>query len=155
MANPRGDPGYGREHQEAILEGGEYPPRYDLIEGVKEMVRRGYADPERLGIAGASYGGLVTTFAVTQTDIFKAASANDPVVDTGISSAVAYRGNLLSNYWLHAGFVDGHLLDVPFPTSDPRKVKTPILLRSEEHTSELQSLMRISYPVFCLKKKKQ
>src|SRR3546814_1996861 len=30
----------------------------------------------------------------------------------------------------------------------------PILLRSEEHTSELQSLMRISYAVFCLKKKK-
>src|SRR3546814_2621212 len=28
-------------------------------------------------------------------------------------------------------------------------------LRSEEHTSELQSLMRISYAVFCLKKKKQ
>src|SRR3546814_1121702 len=74
MANPRGDPGYGREHQEAILEGWEYPPRYDLIEGVKEMVRRGYADPERLGIAGASYGGWVTTFAVTQTDIFKARS---------------------------------------------------------------------------------
>src|SRR3546814_3158021 len=30
-----------------------------------------------------------------------------------------------------------------------------ILARSEEHTSELQSLMRISYAVFCLKKKKQ
>src|SRR3546814_2336101 len=29
------------------------------------------------------------------------------------------------------------------------------LLRSEEHTSELQSLMRISYAVFCLNKKKQ
>src|SRR3546814_4918557 len=29
-----------------------------------------------------------------------------------------------------------------------------VLLRSEEHTSELQSLMRISYAVFCLKKKK-
>src|SRR3546814_9376167 len=29
------------------------------------------------------------------------------------------------------------------------------LKRSEEHTSELQSLMRISYAVFCLKKKKQ
>src|SRR3546814_7297449 len=28
------------------------------------------------------------------------------------------------------------------------------MLRSEEHTSELQSLMRISYAVFCLKKKK-
>src|SRR3546814_4232289 len=30
---------------------------------------------------------------------------------------------------------------------------TPICTRSEEHTSELQSLMRISYAVFCLKKK--
>src|SRR3546814_5432993 len=29
----------------------------------------------------------------------------------------------------------------------------PVLRRSEEHTSELQSLMRISYAVFCLKKK--
>src|SRR3546814_4519379 len=37
---------------------------------------------------------------------------------------------------------DGSLLEQPF--SD----------RSEEHTSELQSLMRISYAVFCLKKKK-
>src|SRR3546814_8473346 len=31
----------------------------------------------------------------------------------------------------------------------------PLRIRSEEHTSELQSLMRISYAVFCLKKKKQ
>src|SRR3546814_5509313 len=33
------------------------------------------------------------------------------------------------------------------------KVPVKIILRSEEHTSELQSLMRISYAVFCLKKK--
>src|SRR3546814_7058184 len=32
---------------------------------------------------------------------------------------------------------------------------TVVGLRSEEHTSELQSLMRISYAVFCLKKKKK
>src|SRR3546814_3008588 len=37
---------------------------------------------------------------------------------------------------------------VRFETKDGKKV------RSEEHTSELQSLMRISYAVFCLKKKK-
>src|SRR3546814_10630808 len=30
-----------------------------------------------------------------------------------------------------------------------------VIIRSEEHTSELQSLMRISYAVFCLKKKKK
>src|SRR3546814_9640304 len=33
--------------------------------------------------------------------------------------------------------------------------KPPVTNRSEEHTSELQSLMRISYAVFCFKKKKQ
>src|SRR3546814_1157037 len=33
-------------------------------------------------------------------------------------------------------------------------VVDPLVMRSEEHTSELQSLMRISYAVFCLKKKK-
>src|SRR3546814_7404724 len=39
---------------------------------------------------------------------------------------------------------------------DPSDVPAPRrqLGRSEEHTSELQSLMRISYAVFCLKKKK-
>src|SRR3546814_4934446 len=36
--------------------------------------------------------------------------------------------------------------------TNPRGARTA---RSEEHTSELQSLMRISYAVFCLKKKKQ
>src|SRR3546814_5729090 len=36
----------------------------------------------------------------------------------------------------------------------PRFPSCPCRLRSEEHTSELQSLMRISYAVFCLKKKK-
>src|SRR3546814_4803838 len=35
-----------------------------------------------------------------------------------------------------------------------RRVRRPQAARSEEHTSELQSLMRISYAVFCLKKKK-
>src|SRR3546814_7932232 len=33
--------------------------------------------------------------------------------------------------------------------------RVPVLERSEEHTSELQSLMRISYAVFCLKKKNE
>src|SRR3546814_4193028 len=42
--------------------------------------------------------------------------------------------------------------DVVALGSHPRKTRA--LHRSEEHTSELQSLMRISYAVFCLKKKK-
>src|SRR3546814_7165554 len=37
----------------------------------------------------------------------------------------------------------------------PNGFEADILMRSEEHTSELQSLMRNSYAVFCLKKKKK
>src|SRR3546814_2657823 len=47
--------------------------------------------------------------------------------------------------------------DNQYEASDIPKLTAPILAgeaRSEEHTSELQSLMRISYAVFCLKKKK-
>src|SRR3546814_7374137 len=44
----------------------------------------------------------------------------------------------------------------PQSGEDPKKrARRPVTKeRSEEHTSELQSLMRISYAVFCLKKKK-
>src|SRR3546814_1004659 len=38
---------------------------------------------------------------------------------------------------------------------DAPRLHFAALVRSEEHTSELQSLMRISYAVFCLKKKKK
>src|SRR3546814_1023040 len=40
------------------------------------------------------------------------------------------------------------------PTYSRYETPFGLRLRSEEHTSELQSLMRISYAVFCLKKKK-
>src|SRR3546814_10852433 len=42
----------------------------------------------------------------------------------------------------------------PLPNGDVANSASPRDGRSEEHTSELQSLMRISYAVFCLKKKK-
>src|SRR3546814_3623733 len=44
-----------------------------------------------------------------------------------------------------------------FGSATPSSIarSTMLIRRSEEHTSELQSLMRISYAVFCLKKKRQ
>src|SRR3546814_8651581 len=51
---------------------------------------------------------------------------------------------------------DGPLGDGPLadgPLADGPLADGPLADRSEEHTSELQSLMRISYAVFCLKKK--
>src|SRR3546814_5382607 len=41
------------------------------------------------------------------------------------------------------------------PAPRPQTEFHALIRRSEEHTSELQSLMRISYAVFCLKKKKK
>src|SRR3546814_4726172 len=52
-------------------------------------------------------------------------------------------------YYAARGRADfGAPLPLPGPTGERNEI------RSEEHTSELQSLMRISYAVFCLKKKK-
>src|SRR3546814_6735484 len=52
---------------------------------------------------------------------------------------------------------DGNLSKSLFGDDPPaaRGEARPLAPRSEEHTSELQSLMRISYAVFCLKKKKK
>src|SRR3546814_2932815 len=48
-----------------------------------------------------------------------------------------------------------HRRNLPFHRRDGFRARSaPASDRSEEHTSELQSLMRISYAVFCLKKKK-
>src|SRR3546814_7900124 len=52
--------------------------------------------------------------------------------------------------------VDARIHAAPMPAPGPaewRSVTDKSAIRSEEHTSELQSLMRISYAVFCLKKK--
>src|SRR3546814_5540510 len=49
-------------------------------------------------------------------------------------------------------FDDGRQVFIEFPGDIASGVMPPLFVRSEEHTSELQSLMRISYAVFCLKK---
>ena len=58
--------------------GGDYQ---DLLAGVGLLVARGVADPERLGIMGWSYGGFMTSWAITRTNRFKAACIGAPVTD--------------------------------------------------------------------------
>src|SRR3546814_1752796 len=61
-----------------------------------------------------------------------------------------HRGDDVDALALHFGFV-GRTRDVD--ADGHRDFGVQLALRSEEHTSELQSLMRISYAVFCLKNK--
>src|SRR3546814_2567214 len=61
----------------------------------------------------------------------------------------------LATIMLHALQVAGENVDLDIDRPAGReRAQRRHRLRSEEHTSELQSLMRISYAVFCLKKKK-
>jgi dipeptidyl aminopeptidase/acylaminoacyl peptidase len=59
----------------------------DILAGVDAMVAQGIADPERLGIGGWSYGGYMTSWAVSQTNRFKAG-----VMGAGISNWVSMVG---------------------------------------------------------------
>jgi len=71
--NIRGSVGYGQKFVEANRGdwgGGDYK---DVMAGVEDLVKRGIADPEKLGIGGWSYGGYMAEWAITQTNVFKAA----------------------------------------------------------------------------------
>src|SRR3546814_326933 len=77
-------------------------------------------------------------------------------------NACAHRKKLTMKFVPNAGShvlgsFDGQLFCGKFNGAGPWRLSSVevVWLRSEEHTSELQSLMRISYAVFCLKKKKK
>ncbi len=72
--NPRGSTGYGKEFRFANVMDWGFGDMDDLMAGVDLLIERGIADPSRLFIMGWSYGGYMTSFAVTRTDRFVAAS---------------------------------------------------------------------------------
>src|SRR3546814_10627549 len=78
------------------------------------------------------------------------ASGTDMSEAAGGGQPEAVRSRLESD----RGEGSGHRRVVIDADREPRAPRTLAVERSEEHTSELQSLMRISYAVFCLNKKK-
>jgi dipeptidyl aminopeptidase/acylaminoacyl peptidase len=72
--NPRGSTGYGKEFRYANFRDWGYGDLSDLLAGVDHVVEMGVAHSDSLLLMGWSYGGYMTSFAVTQTDRFKAAS---------------------------------------------------------------------------------
>lgn len=85
--NPRGSSGYGQKFRYGNIKdwgGGDYQ---DLMTGVDRVIQMGVADPERLGVMGWSYGGFMTSWIVTQTKRFKAAS-----VGAGVTNLMSFIG---------------------------------------------------------------
>ena len=72
-ANPRGSSGRGRDFSYAIWADWGNKDFQDVMAAVDEAVAMGVADPDRLGVGGWSYGGILTNYVITQTGRFKAA----------------------------------------------------------------------------------
>src|SRR3546814_8196998 len=80
------------------------------------------------------------------TTLFR--SLGDPDIQPVLATLDSTLGELL------LAAANGRLAEIDAPRfRDQASVTVVLASRSEEHTSELQSLMRISYAVFCLKKK--
>src|SRR5256714_2088702 len=73
ITNPRGSTGYGRAFSDAV--NGDWGGKdfQDIMAGIDAAVANGWVDPDRLGVAGGSYGGHMTKLTGGHPDRFKAA----------------------------------------------------------------------------------
>lgn len=72
-ANPRGSSGYGTAFSRAIWADWGHKDFEDVMAAVDHVIAMGVADPDRLGVGGWSYGGILTNYVITQSTRFKAA----------------------------------------------------------------------------------
>jgi dipeptidyl aminopeptidase/acylaminoacyl peptidase len=132
--NPRGSSGYGtafRQANEKDWGGGDYR---DLMAGVDAVIAMGIADPDRLGVMGWSYGGFMTSWIITQTNRFKAASIGAPVTDLVSFTGTADIPAFLPSYF-GGEFWEGDLSEIyrmRSPMSHVGKVRTPALIQHGE-----------------------
>ena len=75
LPNPRGSIGRGHAFAQGVIGDGGGIDYRDIMAGVDHCIAEGITDPDRLGIAGLSYGGYMAGWAVGQTDRFRAAVA--------------------------------------------------------------------------------
>jgi dipeptidyl aminopeptidase/acylaminoacyl peptidase len=107
MPNIRGSSGYGEKFQLSNLKDWGGMDYQDVQAGLDELVKRGIADPGRLGQSGWSYGGYMTAWTLTQTNRFKAV-----MVGAGLTDMFSmYSTNDLQRV------LDGYFGDMPW--NDP------------------------------------
>ena len=128
---PRGGAGYGEAGQRAIVNGWGEADYKDIMAGVDHLIAQGIADPNRLGVMGASYGGFMTNWIVTQTGRFKAASAGASLSDLSDTYYLSEGGAFLVDYfkrpWENREGYTAHS-----PLTFAEKVTTPLLIQHGE-----------------------
>jgi len=127
-ANPRGSTGYGRKFRFANVRDWGGADFGDLMTGVDEVIKRGVADPDRLAVAGWSYGGFMTEWTVGHTNRFKVA-----VAGAGLSDLLSFTGTTDINTFLPDYLGGPFWSDLDFwrahsPITFVANMKTPILL---------------------------
>jgi dipeptidyl aminopeptidase/acylaminoacyl peptidase len=145
LPNPRGSTGYGRELQRLLQDdvgGGE---SRDLVTGAVAMVERGIADPERLGIAGWSWGGYLTAWTITQTTIFRAA-----VMGAGLANMVSDHGQgdiPSANLLFYPGQPYHHMEDYwrSSPIRYVAAMRTPTLILHGEEDARVHPAQGMEY----------
>lgn len=131
LPNPRGDPSYGEEFQAAVRMDWGPGPFGDVNAGISSLIARGLVDSTAVGIAGASYGGYLTAYAISQTPRFAAASINDGPVDL----VSEYGQNYATRSQLDKWYFDGTPWARPdiyarqSPITYASRVRAPVLMR--------------------------
>jgi len=132
MPMPRGGSGYGLEGFRKIVRSWGEGDYRDIMAGVDHLIERGLADPERLGVMGASYGGFMTNWIVTQTDRFKAASTAASISDIADLYYLSDAGEVTEEYfglpWEESALYEAHS-----PITHVEAVKTPLLIQHGEN----------------------
>jgi dipeptidyl aminopeptidase/acylaminoacyl peptidase len=73
LINPRGSSGYGQAFSEALFADWGNKDFEDVMAAVDYSIEKGISDPERLGVGGWSYGGILTNYVITKSTRFKGA----------------------------------------------------------------------------------
>ena len=124
---PRGGSGYGEAGHRMIINDWGGPDYKDIMAGVDHLIARGIADGNRLGVMGASYGGYMTNWIVTQTPRFKAATAGASIADLTDLYYLTDGGDLMAEYYkLPWQNPEGYARSSPLTLVE--KLTTPILI---------------------------
>lgn len=73
LINPRGSSGYGQEFSEVLFADWGNKDFEDVLAAIDYAIEVGVSDPNRLGVGGWSYGGILTNYVITKSNRFKGA----------------------------------------------------------------------------------